>query len=119
MDNVVDTARIHDWHAHIYYDPARDKEQASRLRDWLGTHFPVRVGRMHDVPVGPHPTAMFQILFAPEAFPAVVPWLAMNRQGLTVLVHPESGRPRDDHLLNALWMGEVLPLKADILPETD
>ncbi len=119
MENVVDTARIHDWHAHIYYDPARNKEQASRIRDWLGTHFAVRVGRMHDVPVGPHPIAMFQIVFAPDVFPAVVPWLALNRQGLTVLVHPESGRPRDDHLLNALWMGEVLPLKADILPETD
>ena len=43
----------------------------------------------------------------------------MNRMGLTVLLHPESGRPRDDHTLNATWMGAVLPLKTEILPETD
>jgi aromatic ring-cleaving dioxygenase len=38
---------------------------------------------------------------------------------LTVLVHPETDRPRDDHLLHAIWLGEKLPLKADILPEVD
>ncbi len=62
---------------------------------------------------------MYQVAFAPEVFPALVPWLALNRQGLTVLVHPETDRPRDDHLLHALWLGEKLPLKADILPEVD
>lgn len=119
MADVVDIGLIRDWHAHIYYDPARDKEQASRLRDWIGAHFAVRVGRMHDVAVGPHPSAMFQIAFAPEVFPTLVPWLALNRHGLTVLVHPQSGRPRDDHLLHAMWLGEKLPLKGDVLPESD
>lgn len=118
-DQPSDAGLIRDWHAHIYYDPARTKEQATQLRDWISQQFAVRIGRMHDVPVGPHPTAMFQIAFAPEVFPAVVPWLALNRRGLNVLVHPESGRPRDDHLLHAMWLGEKLPLKADILSETD
>ncbi len=43
----------------------------------------------------------------------------LNRQGLTVLLHPESGRPRDDHTINAAWMGEVLAVKTEILPEVD
>ena len=43
----------------------------------------------------------------------------LNRMGLTVLLHPESGRPRDDHTLHAMWMGEVLPLKTEILREVD
>ncbi len=81
--------------------------------------FTVRMGRWHDVPVGPHPTAMYQIHFAPDQFPTLVPFVMMNRMGLTVLLHPESGRPRDDHTLNATWMGEVLPLNTAILPETD
>jgi aromatic ring-cleaving dioxygenase len=38
--------------------------------------------------------------------------------GLTVLLHPESGRPRDDHTINAAWMGAVMPVKTDVLPET-
>ena len=118
-DAPKDTGLIKDWHAHIYYDPTRTKEQASQLRDWIEQRFAVRMGRMHDVPVGPHPSAMFQIAFPPEVFPAVVPWLALNRLGLNVLVHPQSGRPRDDHLLHAMWLGEKLPLKGDVLPESD
>ncbi len=112
-----DTDLIDHWHAHIYYDPAHTKEIATQVRGWIEQRFPAQMGRMHDGPVGPHPTAMFQVLFAPDLFPAIVPWLALNRQGLTVLVHPETGRPRDDHLLHALWLGQVLKLNTEILPE--
>ncbi len=48
--------------------------------------------------------------------PAFVPWLMLNRLGLTVLVHPNTEDARADHLVHALWMGEVLPLNADVLP---
>jgi DOPA 4,5-dioxygenase len=118
-DQPKDAGLIRDWHAHVYYDPERTKQQAAELRGWIEQRFPVRMGRWHDVPVGPHPGAMYQVAFAPEVFPAIVPWLALNRQGLTVLVHPETDRPRDDHLLHAIWLGERLPLKGDVLPEID
>jgi aromatic ring-cleaving dioxygenase len=114
----VDPARITDYHIHVYYDP-ESRDRAAQLREWVEARFPVRMGRWHDVPVGPHPTAMYQILFPKELFPALVPFVMMNRQGLTILLHPESGRPRDDHTLNATWMGGVLPLNTAILPETD
>jgi DOPA 4,5-dioxygenase len=110
---------IHAWHAHIYYDAAT-KPAAAALYAALQREFPeARMGRMHDVPVGPHPQAMFQVLFLPALFPALVPYLALHRAGLVVLVHPETGRPKDDHLLNALWMGAMLPLDASVLPETE
>jgi aromatic ring-cleaving dioxygenase len=48
-----------------------------------------------------------------------VPFVMMNRMGLTVLLHPQSGRPRDDHTINAVWMGALLPLKTETLRETD
>ena len=114
-----DAGVIRHWHAHVYYDPARSKQQAAELRGWIEQRFPVRMGRWHDVPVGPHPGAMYQVAFAPEVFPALVPWLALNRQGLTVLVHPETDRPRDDHLLHAIWLGEKLLLMGGVLPEVD
>jgi DOPA 4,5-dioxygenase len=60
---------------------------------------------------------MFQIAFTVDLFATLVPFLALNRSGLTVLVHPETGRPKDDHLLHAMWMGAVLPLNAAMLPE--
>ncbi len=115
-----DTGAIHAWHAHVYYDPARTREQAALVRDWVAARFPAaRLGRWHDVPVGPHPTAMYQIAFETALFPTLVPFLMLNRQGLTVLVHPESGRPRDDHLIHASWLGAVLELNGAILPETE
>jgi DOPA 4,5-dioxygenase len=117
MPDPAETSAITDYHAHIYYDPA-DRDRAAALRQWVENRFQVRMGRWHDVPVGPHPTAMYQIAFTPDLFPTLVPFLMLNRQGLTVLLHPQSGRPRDDHTLNAVWMGEVLPLKTEVLSET-
>ena len=116
----AESTAAHFYHAHIYYDPQRTREQAATLRGWIEERFPsARMGRWHDVPVGPHPQAMYQVAFEPALFPTLLPFLMLNRQGLAVLVHPETGRPRDDHLLHALWLGAVLPLSGDILPETD
>ena len=115
---MIDPAKIYDWHVHIYYDAA-NRPQAAQLRAWIEEKFTVRMGRWHDVPVGPHPSAMFQVAFAPDQFPTLVPFIAMNRMGLTVLLHPEAGRPRDDHTLHASWMCEILPLRTAMLPEVD
>jgi DOPA 4,5-dioxygenase len=122
MDTMpVNAERISAYHMHVYYDPndPDSRQRAAQLREWVEQRFPVRMGRWHDVPVGPHPTAMYQILFTPDVFPMLVPFVMMNRQGLTILLHPESGRPRDDHTLNATWMGAVLPLNTAVLPESD
>ncbi len=115
---MIDPAGIKDYHAHIYYD-AITRPHAAALRAAIEARFQVRMGRWHDVPVGPHPTAMYQVAFAPDLFPTLVPFIMMNRAGLTVLVHPEAGRPRDDHTLHAMWMGQVLPLVTHVLPEVD
>ena len=110
--------KITDYHVHVYYD-ALSRDRAATLRAMIESRFTVRMGRWHDVPVGPHPTAMYQVAFAPDQFPTLVPFVIMNRMGLTVLLHPESGRPRDDHTLNAVWMGEILTLRTGMLRETD
>ena len=62
---------------------------------------------------------MYQLAFSTADAPSLIPFLALNRRGLTILVHPETGRPKDDHLSHALWMGAVLPLNAEILPESE
>lgn len=108
---------IKSYHAHIYYDPAT-REIAAQVRQQVSDHFLVQMGRWRDEPVGPHVRAMYQIAFDVAVFPALVPWLMLNRQGLTILVHPNTDRPRDDHLVHALWMGEVLAIKEDVLRES-
>ncbi len=106
-----------EYHAHIYYRTAEERRAAEQVRAAIEAQFTVRMGRWRDEPVGPHPAPMFQVAFAPEVLASIVPWLMLNRAGLTVLVHPETGRPRDDHLNHAAWMGDVLPLNGAILPE--
>jgi aromatic ring-cleaving dioxygenase len=116
QDAPKDVAAIEDYHAHIYYDAA-SKDRATTLRQWVEERFTVRMGSWHDEPVGPHVQAMYQIAFTPELLPTLVPFLMLNRMGLTILLHPQSGRPRDDHTLNAVWMGKVLPVKTAVLRE--
>jgi aromatic ring-cleaving dioxygenase len=108
-------ASIHSWHAHIYFDPAT-RAQAARLRERIAERFSVQLGRWHEVPVGPHTQAMYQVAFATDRFARFVPWLMLNRDGLAVLVHPNTLAPRDDHLVHALWLGRMLPLREDVLP---
>lgn len=107
---------IRDWHAHVYYDPQATRGYAQRLRDLLGERFDVRLGRWHDVPVGPHTAGMYQVVFRADQFGEVVPFLMLERRGLSVLVHPNTGAPRDDHLVHASWLGEPLALRGDVLP---
>ena len=118
QDTPKDIAAIEDYHAHIYYDPAT-KDRAALLRQWVEQRFPgqMRMGSWHDQPVGPHVQAMYQIAFPPDLLPGLVPFLMLNRMGLPILLHPQSGRPRDDHTLNAVWMGEMLPVKTEVLRE--
>lgn len=106
------------WHAHVYYIPAESRAVAAELRDAIGAAFPAAVlGRWHDAAVGPHTAAMYQVAFPPPLFASLVPWLALNRRDLSVLVHPDTGRQRADHVHHALWLGPPLPLRPELLPE--
>ena len=102
------------YHAHIYYDPTT-RETAARVREGLGARFDVRLGRWHDKPVGPHPKSMYQVAFAVAEFPRVVPWLMVHREGLDVLVHPETGDDVIDHTDHAMWLGTKIDLDIDAL----
>jgi DOPA 4,5-dioxygenase len=108
---------IASFHAHVYFHDAAQREAALRLREQIAERFPVTLGRVHDRPVGPHAANMYQVAFDVENFGNFVPWLMLNRQGLTVLVHPNTRDQRSDHLVHALWMGEVLEIvNVEMLP---
>lgn len=113
----TESSTIRGYHAHVYFD-ARTIEQAQALCAQAAQRFDLRLGRMHEKPVGPHPRWSCQLAFTPELFQQVVPWLALNRAGLVVLVHPETGDEVADHRDHALWMGEVLTLDLSVLQPT-
>ena len=115
VSSFADPADIREWHAHVYYT-RETRGVAEAVRAGIAAAFAeARLGRWHDVPVGPHPSAMYQVAFAPALLPTLLSWLLLNRRGLTVLVHPETGRDRADHTDHAAWLGEVLPLRVDAL----
>ncbi len=58
---------------------------------------------------------MYQIAFPCGLLGSFLPWLMLNRDGLTVLLHPGTGNDYADHTTHAVWMGEVLPLRLDVL----
>lgn len=109
-------ARIRSYHAHVYFDSAGARERAAALRERISERFAVMMGRWHDAPVGPHHVPMYQVAFATELFASLVPWLMLERDGLSVLVHPNTLAPHADHLQHALWLGPPLPLKEEVLP---
>ena len=114
MDYPADPSTIRFYHAHIYYDES-SRAVAARLRDEIERRFEVVMGRWRDEPVGPHPQSMYQVKFNPGEFVRIVPWLMLNRSGLTILVHPETDNAYLDHAENALWLGQKLDLRLDTL----
>ncbi len=109
-----DSVEIKGFHVHVYYDPDT-RNAASHVRDGLAERFDVELGRWHDKPIGPHPKSMYQVKFVPEQFGKLVPWLMLHREGLDVLVHPQTGDDVRDHTDQALWLGEKLVLNIEVL----
>jgi len=102
---------IHDFHAHIYYDP-EEVEQAKALAAAAQARFPIAVGHFHLRPVGPHPRGSVQLTVPTEAFGEVAQFLALNRGPLTIFAHAETGEDFADHTEHVIWFGpsEVLDL---------
>lgn len=101
------------FHAHVYYT-AETMAQARALCEAARDRFGAEMGRMHERPVGPHPMWSCQLAFPPETFAALVPWLALHRDGLTVFIHPNTGDAFADHARHAIWMGSMPELDLSI-----
>jgi DOPA 4,5-dioxygenase len=103
------------WHAHVYFD-AGTVAQARALCEAAASRFPLKMGRVHEKPVGPHPDWSCQLAFRAALFSDVVPWLTLNRNGLVVFIHPVTGHDLVDHRDRAIWMGALRPLDLSVLP---
>jgi len=102
--------KITGYHAHIYYEGEEMRAIAAEIREYTEAHFDVVMGRWRDTPVGPHPKPMFQIAFGLDMFQQIVPWLMLNRRGLSILIHPETGDHVPDHRDFPIWLGDKLEL---------
>ena len=95
---------IRDFHAHIYYDP-EEVDRAKQLAATARARFGVAVGHFHLKPVGPHPRGSCQLTVPTELFGDVAQGLALNRDGLTIFAHAETGDDLADHREHVIWFG--------------
>ncbi|MEM7544869.1 MAG: DOPA 4,5-dioxygenase family protein [Pseudomonadota bacterium] len=100
---------IKSYHAHVYFDYTT-ADQARILCETADRMFDLVMGRVHPGPIGPHPMGSCQLGCSPRVFADLLPWLALNRDGLIIFAHPETGDHLADHRDHAIWLGGYLPL---------
>ncbi len=100
---------VEGYHAHVYFD-ARTIDQARALCERVAAKFDIRMGRMHERPVGPHPDWSCQLAFDHSKFADVMLYLTLHRDGLVIFTHPLTGDELADHTRHAIWMGAVRKL---------
>lgn len=108
------TDSIEGWHAHVYFAPA-EMARARALCEAVRDRFGVAMGHMHEAQVGPHPTGSCQLTVPAAAFGEVAAWLALNRDGLDVFCHAETGDAMADHTRHVVWIGRSHELRIDVL----
>jgi aromatic ring-cleaving dioxygenase len=102
--SLMSEPEIRGFHAHIYYDP----EQVDRARALAAAaqdRFAIAVGHFHLRPVGPHPRGSCQLTVPRELFGDVAQWLTLNRGGLTIFAHADTGNDLPDHTDHVIWFG--------------
>ena len=106
------------YHAHVYFD-ADTLGQARALCEQAAQLFGVQMGRVHEKPVGPHPRWSCQLAFDAGQFDLLIPWLDRHRDGLSVLVHGQTGDALLDHTVHAAWLGTAVTLDLSLFRRKD
>ncbi|WP_191601115.1 DOPA 4,5-dioxygenase family protein [Marinomonas algicola] len=106
----IPSSNIVAYHAHLYFNDATSMGAAMKIAEAALETFPIKVGRFHQRPVGPHPLWSCQLSFAAETFGDFIPWLMLNRGDIDVFLHPLTGDDYVDHTQGASWLGQSYPL---------
>ena len=102
-----------EYHAHIYWRDTKERARAISFRQALAD-LDCELGRVWDMPIGPHPLPMYQIIYTSSNKELVEQYLAVNRSTNTVLLHESINDDLRDHTDGARWLGEALELNLDI-----
>jgi aromatic ring-cleaving dioxygenase len=102
-------------HIHVYFT-AEEKDTALELRQFIEDSFPaLKLGRVHDKPVGPHPKGSFLIEVPEKYLDFMVEVMMQHNMGLSILIHRETGNDLVDHSPeNTIWINEELELDTSI-----
>ena len=105
---------INNFHIHLYYNES-NINLAKDLAKKVEEKYSIKVGKFHKRNVGPHPMWSVQLSIPTDMFGDILSFVAINRNGLIVFSHPDTGNVLLDHTEYAIWMGDVLDLNLDML----
>ncbi|KAI0311733.1 DOPA-like domain-containing protein [Amylostereum chailletii] len=106
-----------DFHIYFMHAVPSQLKYAQELHERIRREFPeLRIYKVWDRPIGPHPTGMFEVnTFTPHQTGALFSWLTVNRGPCSVLIHPNTNNAFLDHTELMSWIGKPWPLYADPL----
>ena len=110
---MSELGHIVNFHAHIYFN-SDEENKARALAEAAREGFGVAVGRFHQRPVGPHPRASCQLTVRADGFGDLARWLVLNRGGLTIFAHANTGDDLADHTHHVIWFGPSERLELSI-----
>lgn len=100
------------YHAHVYFNSDSRDIAVEVWRQLKEAGFDIWLGPLRDQKVGPHPMPMFEVNFD-DKVKGIKQWLMDHRQGLSVLIHEDTGNDILDHTTGACWLGEEVQLDFD------
>ncbi|GEQ71266.1 hypothetical protein JCM33374_g4947 [Metschnikowia sp. JCM 33374] len=124
---ITTTPSSYDFHTYWRDSHPEEKKFCVAFREKVSEHFAkeieegrLRVHKLWDRPVGPHPIHMWELdtagKFDPELFGQVLAFYQLNHGNLSVLVHPHtSAGSLADHTQHAVWLGYKQDLILDFL----
>ena len=104
------------YHAHVYWKNQAEREIAISLRESLH-NLGCPLGRVFDIPIGPHPLAMYQVIYNSSNSELVENLLTTKSGGISILLHEDTGDDIHDHTDGVRWIGDSLPLDIEWLEE--
>lgn len=106
------------YHAHIYWHDQISRAIAVGMREHLD-ELGCSLGRIHDRPIGPHSLPMYQAAYHDLIKGDVEAFLADRSDGLSILLHDDTGNHVHDHTHGARWIGTPLDLDISFLKRLD
>jgi len=100
------------YHAHIYWQNEAQRFEALHLRQPL-QELGCQLGSIHDEPIGPHPSPMYQVNYNSNIADEVEELLYKAK--LHILLHEDTGNDVRNHTEGVRWIGRPLTLNIDWL----
>lgn len=97
------------YHAHVYWHTPEQRLTALNLRESL-EQMGCALGTVHDKAIGPHPAPMYQVNYHSVNQTQVEQYLSNNHEGVSILLHEDTGDHVTDHTQGVRWLGEPLVL---------